>query len=601
MNFNFINKTPNVSQPRKKIIKTFNTILPYLSIANFFVILYDVGFDHTPELHFLLEIFYSASLVIFWVAFLLRLFSLTNQSAWKGTRIVEYVIFVSLTLLIIARFFLFGWISENIPFMGSLFLVHLLFIAVFFIELSKISLAFYKIQFDPAFLYIGSFFVLILFGTGLLLLPNTTTEGISLIDAFFTATSAVCVTGLIVLDTATDFTASGKVILLILIQIGGLGVMTLTSFFGFFFQGAYSYQSQIFLKDFINEEKIGHIFRTLFKIIFFTLFTELLGAVIIFFILDAQAFTNVWDRAGFALFHSISAFCNAGFSTLTDGLYDENFRNQYDFQLVIILLIIIGGIGFPVIFNSYRYLKYYVGNRVGQIVNKKPFQYDPRVLNINTKLVLITTISLLIVGTILFYITEQDQALANRSLYGKLVTAFFGSVTPRTAGFNTVDMTVLTTPTILFYLLFMWIGASPGSTGGGIKTTTFAVALLNTLSIAKVKDRVEVYRREITDESIRRAFAVMLLSFLAIGLAVFLVSILNPEMDLIVIAFECFSAYSTVGLSLGITADLSFGSKIVIMFTMFLGRVGTLTLLVAFIRNVTSLSYRYPEESVFIS
>lgn len=602
MNFTFTNKTRNlIIDLRKKIVKTVNLLLPYLSIVNFFVILYDLGFDQQPDLDALLAFFYSASLVSFWVAFLLRLLLLPFRSAFKGTRPAEYIIFLLLSILILSRFFLFGWLSENLPFMSSLLLIHLLFMAVFFIELSKISIAFYDIQFDPALLYISSFFILIIIGTGLLLLPNATTSGITLIDAFFTATSAVCVTGLIVVDTATAFTTSGKIIILLLIQIGGLGVMTLTSFFGFFFQGAYSYQSHLFLKDFINEEKIGHIFRTLFKIIFFTLFIELLAAAILYYSLDAHYFENTWQQIGFSIFHSVSAFCNAGFSTLTQGLYDEKFRNQYHFQLVISGLIIIGGIGFPVIFNSYRYVRYYLGNRIRQFVHKKPALYDPRVLNVNTKLVFTTTLTLLLVGMLLFYLSEQEQALAGRSLYGKWVTAFFGSVTPRTAGFNTVDMAALATPTILFYLLFMWIGASPGSTGGGIKTTTFAVALLNTRSIAKAKDRVEVFKREINDESIRRAFAVMILSFLVIGLAVFLVSLFNPELTIISIAFECFSAYSTVGLSLGITAHLSFGSKLVIIGTMFLGRVGTLTLIVAFIKNVTSLSYRYPTESVFIS
>ena len=172
---------------------------------------------------------------------------------------------------------------------------------------------------------------------------------------------------------------------------------------------------------------------------------------------------------------------------------------------------------------------------------------------------------------------------------------------PRTAGFNTVDMTTLALPTVLIYLILMWIGASPGSTGGGLKTTTFAVAILNTLSIAKGKNRVEAFKREITEESIRKAFAVILLSFLVIGLAVFLIMFLDPEKNLIAVAFECFSAFSTVGLSLGITGALSTGSKIVISITMFLGRVGILTLLIAFFHRLKSPNYRYPEESVFIS
>jgi Trk-type K+ transport system membrane component len=191
--------------------------------------------------------------------------------------------------------------------------------------------------------------------------------------------------------------------------------------------------------------------------------------------------------------------------------------------------------------------------------------------------------------------------LAGLDGYGKFVTAFFGSVTPRTAGFNTVDMTQLALPTVLIYLILMWIGASPGSTGGGLKTTTFAVAVLNTLSIAKGKDRVEVFKRQIDPETVRKAFAVILLSFLVIGLGVFMVLFFNPELGILEVAFEVFSAFSTVGLSLGITAKLTTGSKLVVSIIMFLGRVGTLTVLVAFIRKTRSLRYKYPQEGVFIS
>jgi Trk-type K+ transport system membrane component len=204
-------------------------------------------------------------------------------------------------------------------------------------------------------------------------------------------------------------------------------------------------------------------------------------------------------------------------------------------------------------------------------------------------------------GFLSYYYFESENTLKGLSGYGKFVTAFFGSVTPRTAGFNTVDMTALAVPTVLIYLILMWIGASPGSTGGGLKTSTFAVAVLNTLSVAKGKERVEVFSREISNDTIKKAFAVIQLSFLVIGLGVFMVMLFNPEMNILDVAFEIFSAFSTVGLSLGITAGLSTGSKIVVTVIMFLGRVGTLTVLVALVKKVRSQNYKYPEESVFIS
>ncbi len=589
---------------RQKVFKTVNKLLLWLSLANFIVIMYDLGFSHSPQIVSLLGSFYSASLVVSCVALGSRLLLLPRNAITKGARMAEYTLFAFQCVAIVGRFLLRGWLAAHAPFARTLFLIYLLFIAVFFIELSKISLSFYRIRFSPALLYLVSFLALIVFGAGLLLLPNATTHGISFVDALFTATSAVCVTGLTVVDTATHFTGTGKAIILLLVQVGGLGVMTLTSFFGSFFQGAYSYQQQIFIKEFVNEDKIGQIFRTLFKIIFVTLLIELLGAVFIYLSVDNRLFATPTDQVQFAVFHSVSAFCNAGFSTLSAGLYDYRLREQYNLQLVIAWLVILGGIGFPVIFNLYQSARHYLKGRTARLLHQPPSPEWPvgtPGLHVNTKLILVTTAILLGLGTVLFYVTERAGVLAGRSGYGQLVTAFFGSVTPRTAGFNTVDMEALSRPTILVYLLFMWIGASPGSTGGGIKTTTFAIAVLNCFSIARSKYRLEVFRREIPSESVRRAFGVMLLSFLVIGLAVFLVCLFDPGQDLIHIAFECFSAYATVGLSLNVTPELSDASKAVIMLTMYLGRVGTLTLLVALSRTAGSLSYRYPTETVFIS
>tara|TARA_R110001606_G_scaffold59803_1_gene141630 strand:- start:108 stop:716 length:609 start_codon:yes stop_codon:yes gene_type:complete len=202
---------------------------------------------------------------------------------------------------------------------------------------------------------------------------------------------------------------------------------------------------------------------------------------------------------------------------------------------------------------------------------------------------------------LLFYFFEYDNTLAEHNEFGKWVTAFFGAVTPRTAGFNTVDNAALKLHTIMIVLLLMWIGASPGSTGGGIKTTTIFLATLNFLSLARSKDRVEFGKREISNKSIRRAFAIISLSLIFIGLATFMITMLDPELPFIQVAFECFSAYSTVGLSMGITSSLSTGSRLVMILMMFIGRVGALTLLVGMLRRVHTLRYRYPNEELVIN
>jgi len=481
------------------------------------------------------------------------------------------------------------------------FFINLLVSLIFLVEISKWSLSVSKLKINPPQVFILSFVIAILIGTALLSLPNATYNGISLVDALFTATSAVCVTGLIVLDTSSDFTLIGQIIIMILFQIGGLGMMTFASFFGFFFKGSYSLQNQLFIQDYINEEKIGAIYFTLVKIIFFTLLVESIAGILVFYFTDPALFESNADRIFFSMFHAISAFCNAGFSTLSDGLYETGFRTAYNMHLVIAFTIILGGIGFPVVLSYYNYFRHVVIGTKKMITGVEPYRHAPRVVNINTKIIVNTTIILLAVGFVSYLISENDSTLFGLSTYGKIVTAFFGSVTPRTAGFNTVDMSSLALPTILIYLILMWIGASPGSTGGGLKTSTFAVAVLNAFSIAKGKRRVEVYNRVLTNVTVRKAFAVILLSFIVIGIGVFLVTLFNPKLALIDVAFEVFSAFSTVGLSLGITGDLSTGSKLVISAIMLLGRVGTLTLMMALVTKPKTQRYKYPEESVYIT
>jgi Trk-type K+ transport system membrane component len=233
--------------------------------------------------------------------------------------------------------------------------------------------------------------------------------------------------------------------------------------------------------------------------------------------------------------------------------------------------------------------------------NDKAKTHKPWVLNINSRITLVTTFSLTAVAFIFFLLLEYNNTLAEHSFFGKLVNALFGATTPRTAGFNSVDMTALAFPTVMITFLLMWIGASPASTGGGIKTSTFAIATLNILSLAKGKQRIEVYRREIADISVKRAFATIALSLMVIGSGIVLITIFDPEKGLLNIAFESFSAYSTVGLSLGITGDLSTISKCIVIAIMFVGRVSMLSVIVAVFKKIKHKNYRYPSEEITIN
>jgi potassium uptake TrkH family protein len=470
-------------------------------------------------------------------------------------------------------------------------------ILIFIRSLGAIRIDYNRKYLNPAQLFITSFISIIIIGTVLLMLPNSTHTGISFLDALFTSTSAVCVTGLTVVDTGGFFTRFGQTIILLLIQAGGIGIMTFTSYFGYFFKGGASYQNRLMVQDMNNSEKVAEVFSTLKKIILVTFVIEAAGTGLIFASLDAQAKQLSGGDIFFSVFHSISGFCNAGFSTLTNSLYEPGFRFNYPLQIIIALLFIIGGLGFPIVFNAFTYIRHILRDR---ILREKSI-HSPWIIGINTRIVVITTLTLLGAGTILFYAFEYNNTLSEHGAIGKIVTSFFGAATPRTAGFNSVDTAALHFPTLMIILVLMWVGASPASTGGGIKTSTFAIAILNFISIAKGKDRIEVFKREISPITTRRAFALLTLSIIIIGLSILFLVYFDGNKGLLPIAFECISAFGTVGLSLGITNALSDPGKIVLILTMFIGRVSMLTILVAFLRRMVNLKYKYPSEDVLIN
>ncbi len=483
---------------------------------------------------------------------------------------------------------------------NTMFIAPIMFL-ILIRELSTLPVTFSRDVLNPAQLFLGSFAAIIMLGAFFLMLPNATVNGISFIDSLFTATSAVCVTGLIVVDTGSYFTTFGQVVIMVLIQLGGLGIMTFTGFFSHFFRGKSSYENQLVLSNITNTSAMDEVFKTVRRIVLITFIIELFGAVFIYFSIDPAVITSFGDRAFFAGFHAISAFCNAGFSTLENSLYELPFRYNYSLQLIIALLFIVGGIGFPIVFNSLQYVRYLIVNLLLPFSTTGHVKHRSHVINLNSRIVLITTGILLSAGTLLFLTFEYNNTLAEHSGFGKFVVAFFGAATPRTAGFNSVDTSLLNFHTIMIVFFLMWVGASPGSTGGGLKTSTLALGTLNFLSVASGKSKIELFKREIPQQSVRRASAIIALSLIAIGTSVFFISLFDPDKELLPIAFESFSAYSTVGLSLGITAELSEYSRVIIIITMFVGRVTLLTFLAAFLRKEKYSHYRYPKEDILIN
>ena len=446
--------------------------------------------------------------------------------------------------------------------------------------------------------------MIIFMGGLLLMMPLATTSPISFIDAIFTSTSAVCVTGLTVVDTATRFTDLGKLIVLALIQIGGIGVMTITSFFGIFFKETSSFREQLLIRDYLSEDSINGVLKALIKVVLITFLIELIGAVFIYLSLQSHGIGlgSAKDEIKFAIFHSISAFCNAGFSNLTDNLYDIRIRENYSLHYSVANLIVLGGLGFPVLLNIYSYLRAQAIWLTEFIRYRKPYVHRVGMISFNTKMVVTSTFILLVFGTLCFFLLESDFTQKGLDFNGKLAVSYFQSVTPRTAGFNNVNMMDLAKPSILIMIFLMWVGASPVSTGGGVKTSTFAIALLNMIRIVKGKNHIEIHRYEIHEYSVNKAFAIIILSIFIICVGTFGIFLLDGHQGLLRIVFECFSAFGTVGLSLNLTPFLSDYSKLILVILMYLGRMGCITLLLSLSRTAAAQSlYRFPKENIIIT
>ncbi len=444
----------------------------------------------------------------------------------------------------------------------------------------------------PAVSVFNTFIFLVFFGTLLLSLPisNRIEGNISIIDAMFTATSAVCVTGLAVVDTGNDFTLFGQLVILFLIQCGALGII-IFSYIGSFVSGRYlSMQDKFTISFALNVSDMSNLYSALKKIVFFTLFFEAIGIVFLFFSF-VPYFGWTINNLFISFFHSISAFCNAGFSLFTDSL--TGFNNSVSINLTISFLIIIGGLSFAVLFNIHEY--------IFDILKVKVFKSKNiiRKLNLNTKIVLLLTVFFLIFGTLLIYATEHANTLKEMPTGYQYLAAFFQSVTSRTAGFNTIDTSRFTNSTFFVIIFLMFIGGASGSTAGGVKVNTFGIAINHILSILKNKNTTVIFKESISKTLVSRSFVVIMLGMSVVFITVFLLSI-SEKHSPIQYVFEAVSAFGTVGLSAGITSSLSFAGKIMIIVTMFIGRVGLITMLSLLSGMKPDARIEYPESMVSI-
>lgn len=445
-------------------------------------------------------------------------------------------------------------------------------------------------SFHPAALLLLSYLLAIIIGTGLLVVPASTVDGrIALIDAVFTATSAVCVTGLIVVDTGSYFTHFGQLVILSLIQLGGLGIMTVTVMLFQIIGKRVFFQQRMALQEVFSHTPRADIYNLLRSIFIFTALIEIIGAALLFFywLPDHPPAKALY----LAVFHSISAFCNAGFSLFANSFAAESA--SVPLNAIICVLIVLGGLGFPVVYELYRRRRPMDGGR-------------PR-LSVQTKTVLITSTLLIAGGASLLLMSEvrSDNIMGAGE---KLLVSIFQSITCRTAGFNTVDMVTLNSASLVLMMFLMFFGASPGSCGGGVKTTTLAVLATFSLSRLKRRTRVNMFKHSIPEDTVSKSISIVVLSVAIISSAIFLILFFDPahggdisgQRKFLSYLFEVVSAFGTVGLSMGITATLNDFGKAIIVVVMIIGRVGIPTFTYLIAGPSLTKGIEYAEENLMI-
>jgi trk system potassium uptake protein TrkH len=436
---------------------------------------------------------------------------------------------------------------------------------------------------NPARILMSSYVFVIVAGMIMLKLPKATYSGISWIDAFFTSTSAVCITGLSTVNISRIFTAEGQLVIMLLIQLGGLGIITLTSFIALFIQQGFRLRDQIIVQEILDNENLSSLSSILKAIVSITFVSELIGAIGLYFSWKNLGLSE-FDRIFSAVFHSVSAYCNAGFSIFANGFETAGYQFNSISLITIMLLIVFGGLGF------YTYSDIL---HIGEIkmIRKKG-------LTMQSKIILIGTATLILVGAGLIWATQYNQ-WKGLPVGDQVLKSFFLSITSRTAGFSVVHIGSLTIPSLMIVILLMYIGGAPNSTSGGIKITTIATLVATVRTFVRGKTRVEVGWNTIPMRTVRRAFIVFSVSIFLIFIVLFVLS-WTEDQTFFDLLFEIISAFGTVGLSRGITPDLTVTGKILIAFVMFAGRIGLFSFAVAMTDVIDDSSYTFPEINLMV-
>ncbi|MEG1555266.1 MAG: potassium transporter TrkG [Bacteroidales bacterium] len=530
------------------------------------------------------------SLLFYILKYFLLIFYSLHKKAFIRKSWFEFLVICTLTLNFILYYVL--QIDINILNLYNFEEYYILFIQFYFliivmIELAKVSTSLGKINVSPPTLMMLSFFILIALGALLLMMPRMTTNGISFIDALFTSTSASCVTGLNVLSTSGAFTFKGQVVIMILIQLGGMSILSFATFFTTFLSRSYvGLRYQYLVKDLLSTNKLSDSFMLLREIIIATAIIEAIGVMLLYMYWRTTGFFDSNGETFFyAIFHTISAFNNAGFALWDSSFMNMEISNSYFPQTIIMILVFLGGIGFVTLRDFFN----------PQFIRERK-KYKWKSLMPGSKIVLLTTFLIIILGTIIFFSVEFNNSLTEKTtLFDKMFASCFQVISARTAGFNIVDINMISVPGMLLIMLVMFIGASPGSTGGGIKTTTFFVLIKSVFATIKGKKHIEFDKKNISFDLVDKAYSIVIMSAIIILLSTFTLSILEPEADLVNLLFESISAFSTCGLSTNCQADFGNAAKFILILNMYIGRIGTLTVAFALSKRAKESRHQYPD------
>ena len=469
-----------------------------------------------------------------------------------------------------------------------LLIIQIYIVSVFAVELPHMQQRFARWRVRPALAFVLVFLTLLLFGTGLLMLPRATPDHqpISALDALFTSTSAVCVTGLVVRDTGTGFSMFGQTVILILIQLGGLGIMSLTAALSLLLGRGIGVRESSLLREVFHVPMMAEVGRMVRVIILLTLAIEGAGTVVLYRGL-AESIPHTGSRLFHAAFHSVSAFCNAGFS-----LFPDSLISQAGHPLVmgtITALLVIGGLGFGVVIQLWAWFK-------GRLMDRRNKKFR---MDLHTQVVLIVSLFLLVGGGLFIALLEWNNSLASEPFGMKLSLAFFQSATCRTAGFNSMDLNLLTPASLFLMIILMFIGGAPGSTAGGVKVTALAIVWANVRSVGRGLTRVRLGRWEIEQVQVQRSMLVLSSGLVVAAVSIFIL-LITEKQELMATVFEVFSALGTVGLSLGLTAKLSVVGKLLVAALMFVGRLGPLTMAASLVGRPAEPRIRFPRGRILI-